>query len=77
MHTPTAALLVREGRASAHGIDEKLRHVSFMVTGDGGTQLGMEPEKETSGRWGLVLLFFTLVLSVFSGSDGHKIELGC
>lgn len=32
-----------------------------MVMGDGGTQLGMEPEKETSGRLGLVLLFFTLV----------------
>lgn len=47
-----------------------------MVMGDGGTQLGMEPEKETSGRLVLVLLFFTLVLSVFSGSDGHKIGLG-
>lgn len=45
--------------------------------GDGGTQLGMELEKETSVCLGFLLLFLTLVLSVCSCSYGHKIGLGC
>lgn len=44
---------------------------------DGGTQLGMELEKETSGRLIWAVLFLTLVLSILSCSYGHKIGLGC
>lgn len=37
----------------------------------------MELGKDTSGGLGFLLLFLTLVLSVLSGSYGHKIGLGC